>query len=369
MQIANKLQRKDQKKDQAKEKSKKREKEQKPKNKSKLLFILGGIVLVVAIAFIAIWQAQEMSPTNATSEKFLKRSKPFVTGLYYRLPNLQNPQAKLTQYDGQVGRDIILNPGGFDIWVDRVIYPNGNELVLVNSNGDKKVVPVPGLFSISRPSLSPDGKRVAVQASSSADNPPKDLNIYIVELGTGKFTQVSTAKENDVSPEWFDRANKVAYSSLSAKEGANLHIYNIDKKREEKVMKDVGSLHIALSADGKHIASFERHKIYNLETGKQEADLTDNLITHLRAAGYSPDIRFPGSLNTGTFMLDGTFSPDGKYLVMSGAMAKGDQYGEVIYQINNVGEEFKVLVDLIPTNPAFSSNNNFSQQNPTWLYK
>lgn len=333
----------------------------------RFLLILAGVLVVAVAGLVIMWQVQEMSPTNAASDRFLKRSKPFAVGIYYRLPNMQNPQAKLTQYDAKLSREIILNPGGFDMRADRVIYPNGNELVLVNSNGDKKVVAVPGLYSISRPSLSPDGKKVVVQASQSADNPPKDLNIYVVELGTGKFSRISISADSDVSPEWFDRANKIAYSNLSAKDGASLRIYNLDRKREEKVIKDAGSLHIALSADGKHVVSFERHKIFNLESGKQEADLTDNIVTRLRAAGFSPDVRFPGSLNSGTFMLDGTFSPDGKYLIMSGAMAKGDQYGEVIYQINNVGEEFKVLVDLVPTNPAFSSNNNFSQQNPMWL--
>lgn len=338
-----------------------------PKLKS-LTLTLVVIVVLVLMSAIAIWRIQEMSPTNPASDRYLKKSKPFTTGIYYRLPNLNNPQAILTKFDGKVAKEIILNPGGFDMRADRVIYPNGNELVLVNSDGVKKTVAVPGLYSISRPSLSPDGKKVVVQASQTSDNPPKDLNIFVIDLGTTKFTRISPSADPDESPEWFDRANKIAYSSFSSKDGVSLHIYDLDKKKEIKVIKDAGSLHIALSPDGKHVASFERHKIFSTETGKQEADLTDNLVTRLSQAGYVPDDRFVGSMKSGVFMLDGAFSPDGKYLIMNGAVKKGDQYGEIIYQINNVGEEFKVLVDLVPTNPQFSSGNNFSQQNPMWLY-
>lgn len=342
-----------------------------PKLSSKLkdrLKVVAVIILLAVISLIAFWRIQEMSPTNAASDRFLKKSKPFTTGVYYRLPNLKNPNAILTKYNGKLAKEIIMNPGGFDMRADRVIYPNGNELVLVNSDGIKKSIPISGLYSISRPSLSPDGKKVAVQASQTADNPPKDLNIYVIDLGTSKFTRISPSSDPDESPEWFDRVNKVAYSSFSDKDGVNIHIYDVDKKKEIKVLKDAGSLHIALSPDGKRVASFERHKIFDVESGKQEADLTDNLVTRLGQAGYSPDTRFAGSMKSGVFMLDGAFSPDGKFLIMNGAVKKGDQYGEIIYQINNVGEDFKVLVDLVPTNPQFSAGNNFSQENPMWLY-
>ncbi len=338
-----------------------------PKLKS-LTVTVAVIIALVLVSVFAIWRIQEMSPTNPASDRYLKKSKPFSPGIYYRLPNLKNPQAILTKFDGKLAREIILNPGGFDMRADRVIYPNGNELVLVNSDGAKKAVAVSGLYSISRPSLSPDGKKVVVQASQTADNPPKDLNIYVIDLGTTKYTRISPSADPDESPEWFDRANKIAYSSFSPKDGVSLHIYDLDKKQEIKVIKDAGSLHIALSPDGKYVVSFERHKIFNIESGKQEADLTDNLTARLSQAGYTPDTRFPGSMKSGVFMLDGTFSPDGKYLIMNGAVQKGDQYGEIIYQINNVGEEFKVLVDLVPTNPEFSSGNSFSQENPMWLY-
>ena len=328
---------------------------------------MAGLAAFVALISFAVWQINNMSPTNVASDRFLKKAKPFSGGVYYRLPNMDNARAKLAKYNGQLPREIILNPGGFDVRADRAIYPNGNELTLVNSNGDKKTIAVAGLYSISRPTFSPDGKKVAVQASQSADNPPKDLNVYVVDLGTGKFTRISPSNENEGSPEWFDHANKIAYSSFPAKGSVDVHIYDLDQKKEIKTIKDSGSLHIALTSDGRRVASFERHKIFNLESGKQEADLKDNIVARLGAAGYSPDIRFPGSMNTGVYMLDGTFSPDGKYLIMSGAVVKGDKYGEVMYQINSAGEEFKVLVDLIPTNPAFSSNNNFSQFNPVWI--
>lgn len=336
-------------------------------NKRSFLLYAAGVIVLVLVTFFAIWRIESMSPTNAASERFLKKAKPFSSGIYYRLPNLNNSTAKLTQYNNKLPREIELKPGGFDMRADRVIYPNGNELVLVNSNGDKKSIAVPGLYSISRPSLSPDGKKVAVQASESAQSPPKDLNIYVVELGTGKFSRISPLSDNEGSPEWFDRANKIAYSSFSDKDGVNLHIYDLDRKKEVKMIKDAGSLHITLTADGRRAASFERHKIFNLESGKQEADLKDNIVTRLSAAGYSPDNRYPGSMGSGVYMLDGTFSSDGKYLIMSGAVSKDNQYGEVIYQINSQGEEFKILADLVPTNPAFSSNNNFSQLNPMWF--
>jgi hypothetical protein len=108
-------------------------------------------------------------------------------------------------------------------------------------------------------------------------------------------------------------------------------------------------------------------RMYALPSGTLETDLEDEVLAGLAAAGYAPDTRFPGQANRGTFPLDGAFSPDGREILVDGAVVKDGRYGVILARIGVDGSSFTVLSHLIAVDPARSNQHNFSQLNPAWL--
>ncbi|MSQ26443.1 MAG: hypothetical protein EXR49_09335 [Dehalococcoidia bacterium] len=114
-----------------------------------------------------------------------------------------------------------------------VVFPSGGDrLMIVAPNGISRTVQATGLFQIARPSLAPDGRSAAVQASEDPSTPVGSLNIYLVDLANGTWRRNCDRPVNEESPEWFPRSNRIAYSSFSPIAGVNLHVYDLDAQRE-----------------------------------------------------------------------------------------------------------------------------------------
>jgi hypothetical protein len=290
----------------------------------------------------------------------------FGEGIYYRQPNATDPSALLARITPPLTRMIRMSPVGFDLRGDRAVFPYPAGLTVVDSQGRQRNVPLIGLHGVVRPSLSPDGKRAAVQAATTPDMPAMDLNIYVVDLDTGSHVRVGTLGWNEESPEWFPRSNRIAYSSFSATEGVDLHVFDLDANRETLSIKDGGALHLAISPDETRIIDFWRLRIYDTTSGAVIGELKDKLIAALPATGFAIDGAHPGLGGRQTFVLDGAFSPDGASLVFDGAVTGNGASGLVLFRTALDPVSLTALTPIIPINYDFSNQNNYSQCNPVW---
>ncbi|HVL88357.1 MAG TPA: hypothetical protein VM681_10215 [Candidatus Thermoplasmatota archaeon] len=292
----------------------------------------------------------------------------FPEGIYYRTPLTASPAAALSRIGGGAP-GATLPPGGFDLRPDLLVSPHPEGLLLVDARGRATVLPVPGLHAIARPSLSPDGTRALVQATTiePRGGPSQNLDVFVVNLSTGAFERVSDAPENDESPEWFPDGTRVAYSTFSPETGVTLRVRDLAARREVLAVPDAGAIHLAVSRDGARVLEPGRARILNASTGEILADLRAALVAAAAQAGYVPDERFQGQANRGTFPLDGDFSPDGRFLVFDGAVRRGAEHGVVLFRVAADGSGFEVLTPLLPADPSFSNGHNYSQTNPRWI--
>jgi hypothetical protein len=290
----------------------------------------------------------------------------FGPGIYYRQPNLSDPTGVLTRVAPPLASSLVMSPVGFDVRGDQVVFPYPAGLVVVDSSGRRREVPVPGLYGVVRPSLSPDGRRVAVQASSTPTKPATDLDIFVLSLDDGSSQRISDLPWNEESPAWFPHSNRIAYSSFSPTDGVNLHVYDVDAGKETLLVKDGGALHVVVSPDEKQILDFWRLRAYDSTTGALVSDLRAVIEAALSASGYAPDAAHPGQGGRMTFVLDGAFSPDGKSLVLDGAVTRDGQSGSVLFTTPLTPVALTAVSAIIPLNYTFSNDNNFSQLYPTW---
>lgn len=172
----------------------------------------------------------------------------FVSGIYFRRPQLQTPGGTLTLSGGRVLARIEMPSGGFSIHADRLVFSDSmSTLFLVSADGATRALPVQGLFRLARPSLSPSGDRVAVQASETRDEQPENLDIFVVELNSGRWSKISHLPVNEESPAWFPASNRIAYSSFSPEQGVNLHIVDSETGLETSSIPDGGAISVAIS--------------------------------------------------------------------------------------------------------------------------
>ena len=287
----------------------------------------------------------------------------FGPGIYYRQPFLDSYGALLTMVEGLPL--FTMQVMAFDISSEAVVYAIDDQLELVAPDGNVNSIHIPGLHQMDRPSFSPDGTKVAVQARESYTE-SEDINIYIVDLNTGKTERISHLDVNEESPEWFSNKNKIAYTSFDPSSGLTVHIYDVDTDREIQTIKEAGYIHLAVSPDGTLIFNPVLARLYDVDTGKLVADLKDKILAALQDNDYTPDTRFHGQANLGTFPMDADFSPDGKHIVFDGAVEKNGKYGLIIFSMTISGNNITPLTDIVEVNPAFSNGNNYSQLNPNW---
>jgi len=295
----------------------------------------------------------------------------FNPGIYYRIPFLDNPGARLARLDDPLLPEIQVAPVGWDMCGDLVVFPTPQGLVLRSASGQERTVAPAGIFRIARPSFSPDCARIAVQASATPEiiDGVEDLNIYIITSDTGAASRVGDLPWNEESPRFFPAGARLAYSSFSPTDGVHLHIYDLDLGQEVLLARDIGALQIAISPNGDRIIDPRRMRIYDAATGAVLQDLLASLVESLPAAGFTLDERFkdePGMPDKGVYPLDAAFSPDGTELVLDWALGRGGQYGNVLMRLSIDARQLRVLTDLVPANPEFTNHNNFSQLNPLW---
>ena len=94
----------------------------------------------------------------------------------------------------------------YDTWADGA-YAIAIENML---DGSAELLTIPDGYAREAPVLSPDGRRVAVQARSWADY--RD-HVFVAEVGTGAMRQLDPASASDeYSPSWSPDSNRVAYT-------------------------------------------------------------------------------------------------------------------------------------------------------------
>ena len=254
---------------------------------------------------------------------------------------------------------------GFDIRSDVAVFTDGEKVVLVDPGGRKRQVSVPGLYQIVRPSFSPDGKRVAVQATDSPPGPSEDLNIYVIDLETGEAQRISFLAVNEESPEWFPTDDRIVYSSFDPQKGISAHVYDLNAGAEVLAF-DGGGIHLAVSPDGRLIFNPQLVRMYDATTGELVADLRIKVLAALDAQGYQLDERYAGQAGRGTFPLNADFSPDGQRIVLDGAVQRDGIFGIVLFSMTIQGNDLTPLTGLIEVDPAQTNFNNFSHLNPVW---
>ncbi len=301
------------------------------------------------------------APVSTAIDASAKRG--FSPGVYYGQPSEVPFVTNLAYLDETLKTDIRWSGVGFDMRPDAVVFADFENIILVQRSGEKRKLRVPGLSQIARPSFSPDGKKVAVQALGSSGS---DLNIYVINLDTGDAERISFLTVNEESPEWFPGQNKIAYSSFSPSDGLNIHVYDLDAGREMLSFEE-GAIHLAISPDGSMIFNPQLVRLYDAATGSLVSDLRTKVLAGLNSLGYEPDTRFPGQAGRGAFPLDADFSPDGSHIVFDGAVERNGTYGVAIFRMTVAGDEMTLLTGMIGVEPANSNDHNFSQLNPSWL--
>jgi hypothetical protein len=331
------------------------------------------LLIVIAIGFVGfkVWQRNSpmaaKTPTQSSSERF-------KAGIYFREPDLNTPSAVL----GMIGEKppaIQLPPVDFDLHAKVLAHVLDSTVYLIQPDGTEQKIDIPGLYQMVRPTLSPDDKKLAVQATTKKPlanqaSDFRDLGIYVIDLRTKQFVRANDIDPSGGSeaPDYFHRADKVVYSNFNptSRSGSRIRVYDIQKREEVLSIPGASSLHTAVSFDDRLIMDSIGLIIYDATSGKKLYDLKSQAVAAIQTAGYTLSSH-DGQNGRGSFPLDGDFAPDSKSIVFDGAVTKDGQEGFIICQINLDGTGFKILRDILPANPTFSNNFNFSQANPTWL--
>jgi hypothetical protein len=307
----------------------------------------------------------------------------FVSGIYYRVPGIDDPGGNLAMINPAMKNEelpafasITLPPTYFTMNSDKLVTTDNDTVLIYAPDGKLETLKVAGLYQIGRPSLSPDGNRVAVQAAEIANPQPEDLNIYVVELATGKWERISNLLNmREEAPRWFPKSNIVAYTSFTSgntAQGMVIQLYDVDAHKElRQISNGAGGLDLTISPDEKTILNANTMTLYDLQTGAKITQFRTKVAQALQYLGFQEDTRFPGQASRGTLILHGTFSPDGKSIIIDGAAKKNGAYVVYIARVaidvahDAVGLNSNILI--LPNNPAFSNNNSYSQMSPFWL--
>jgi hypothetical protein len=305
--------------------------------------------------------------SNATIDDQIGK---FPSGIYYRLPNRNDPSAILSRIGTPLTPQTVMSPVDFSIRTTRAVYANNNEIFYVTPTGINQNVAFPGIYQMARPSLSPTGLRVAVQATRTPHGPeeaadPTELQIFVVDVAPDIVTQISPDEAvPHESPVWFNQSNKIAYSSFSERDGVDIHIYDLDQNKEVLTIQNAGWHGIAVSKDDTKIFVPNSMRIYSAVTGELLVDLKATVTAGLAAA------EFPLASNigdSGSPFLDGDWSPDGTQLVFDAIIVDHSEPHSVLFTMQADGTGITAITDRLEVNPDFSNNFNFSQVNPIWL--
>lgn len=320
----------------------------------------------------------------------------FPRGLYVVRPSLDRPggTVELLEGAGPLPVKVDFVGHGYDVSDDVIVAPTprNDGLVLHFADGSRREVRVNGLYAIARPSLSPDGKLAAVQATETPISPaspmPRFLTIYVIDLASGAFRRLVAPGTQDIAegrelPRWSPRGDRILYQTndLSAGPPGCNSVRVVDAAGGTPLLaigKDGPTgcftptaasgprFHAEFGADGSRILIPGQLQLYDAASGQLLADVRRQALEGLAAAGYRPDARFPGQAGAGTFPLAGSLSPDGRSIAFDGAVEKDGVSGVILCRINVDGSGFGVLRAPVRLSPMFSNEHNFSQLLPRW---
>lgn len=328
----------------------------------------------------------DASPLSEAASDALAPEPTFPPGVYYAEPNEKQRGATIRHLEGKLTITPTIAGIGFDLNARTLVSTDNNStLTFTSPTGTTQSLVLKGLYAVVRPSLSPDGQFVAVQATETAFKPsdgPTFLTVYRVNATTGDWFRLATPNTNPATgnelPEWFADGKRLSYQGFE--NDCNIfRILDLDGKNPAVTIQNGGStgcfqptaqtgprFHMTVSADSRRLLSAGQMQTFNTETGALLGDIRSQAIAALIGAGYAIDPRYPGQGNGGTFPLDATFSPDASEVVFDGAVSKNGTYGVILCSIHADGTGFQVLKGPIAVNAEFSNGHNFSQLTPTW---
>lgn len=317
----------------------------------------------------------------------------FPPGLYVVKPALDHPGGTIELLESAAPLPTKLDFAGvgFDVSAEVMVSTTFDSIVLTRPDGSRGEVKPKGLFAIGRPSLSPDSKQVFVQATETAFKPdpnvprPLDDTVYIVDVASGAFRRIGDKPTSPMTqseqPLWSPRGDWVAYWTtennclvVKVREAATAKdLLTIRRDgvtgcyQPQRGILDGPRFHVSASRDGSRVLIPGQMQLYDAKTGALVADLHQKVLDGVSAAGFKPDMRFPGAAGAGTIPLSGAFSPDDRTIVFDGAVEKDGQFGVILCRINVDGSGFAVMRGPVQVEPKFSNNHNFSQLLPHWL--
>jgi hypothetical protein len=302
----------------------------------------------------------------------------FPTGIYYVDPTHDqpgDPRVRLVHIPEALARSVRVYPNMYDLGRDRVISSDSQSTLRIEAaNGTVHHVKLDGLYAMGRPTSSPDGLHVAVQALDDPNIHPAygvaaPYAVHVADLRDGSHRRVSPSDEKCESPKWIPGSPDLLFSCFQpdGPDMPKLYRVNATTGAQVKMLGHLGTLMPGVSKDGQHFLQPDILRVWNLTTGALLHDLKEAAVAGMRAAGYDLDSAHAGAGNRGSFPLDGDFSPDGKSLVFDGAVTKDGHEGILVMRIDVDGTGFEVLSGMVAADPQATNNYNYSPLNPRWL--
>jgi len=380
----------------------------------RVVLIVGILALFVAglSAAFAANPAAKKPPCKPKTAKKCKKAKPkpkptttakttttpatpapkggFPAGVYYIVPKADQPgSGTIKLLGGSLPTIAVSGNAGFDVG-QVLVWASGNLVHVVSPNGSERTVVAMGLHDIRRPSLSPDGKQVAVQATQTflANTDDQWQTIYVIDLASGNWRLFAPTGSmpfdgNDL-PVWLPSGDEIAYESTEVKDTQNCLVVNVADANTGAVKRTLRRdgtsgcetpispwyesprMHMAVSPDAKKLLLVGTLQLFDAQSGAAIGNVHDKALAGLQAAGYVPDNRYPPRTGDSPFALAGAFSPDGTKIVFDGSVMKGTAYYQLVLQINVDGSGFKILDGPFAADEPFVSGNALSLLSTTW---
>ncbi|HJM76374.1 MAG TPA: hypothetical protein QGI71_11055 [Dehalococcoidia bacterium] len=128
-------------------------------------------------------------------------SATFPPGIFLALAEPEGG-ASLWSSGGELPANLRFFGQGFDVRDEFIVIAEERELVVLTARGKERRIPIDGLHAIARPSLSPDGRFVAVQATERppGEEQPQFLTIYMIDLETGDWRRAAPIMASPSAP-------------------------------------------------------------------------------------------------------------------------------------------------------------------------
>ncbi|MHB8643101.1 MAG: TolB family protein [Gaiellaceae bacterium] len=317
----------------------------------------------------------------------------FPAGIYFERPTPGAPDSgTIKLLGGSIPAIAVSGNSGFDVG-QVLVWASGSTLHVVSPSGSDRVLVIDGLYEIRRPSLSPDGKQIVVQATQTPQQGEANdewQTVYVIDLATGSWRLLagtgSLPYDGNDLPVWLPSGNEIAYESTEVKDAQNCVVVNIADATTGAVKRTLRRdgtsgcetpisvwyesprMHIAFSPDAKKLLLVGTLQLFDAQSGAAIGSVRDKALAGLQAAGYVPDNRYPPRTGDSPFALAGSFSPDGTKIVFDGSVRKDNAYYQLVMQINVDGSDFKIVAGPFEADEPFVSGNALSLLSVVWKY-